>query len=187
MQKLVIASLLLVASAVSFVGAMEEGSLVKIKQSSLMAPASLGSIEVFHDQDGFHVMKDDERHDVKNYFVDPLLRKANKKTLKKFQKVGYLSVKQMSDGEFSLTANTRLLGGGVGGATAGFWIGRFVTQTIGYGIVAIVALPALAGGPFVYSGVVMGLAGTCAPLIESASNVVAIGTAVIGGTITGPV
>ncbi len=109
MQKFIMASLLLISSTVSFVGAMEQDSCIKIKQSSLMASQSLGNIEVFHDQGGFHVMQNDEQYDVKNYFVDPLLRKADKKTLKKFQKVGYLSVKQMSDGEFSLTAKTAAL------------------------------------------------------------------------------
>lgn len=113
MQKLCIASLLFLSSMVSLISAMEEDSFIKIKRSSLMAPQNLGNIELFHDHDGFHVViNDDERHNLKSYFVDPLLRKVDKKTLKKFQKVGYLSVKQMSNGEFSLTAKARGLGGG---------------------------------------------------------------------------
>lgn len=182
MKKVVIASLLFISSAVSFVGAMEESSFIKIKPSSLMASQSLGNIEVFHDHDGFHVMKDNECHDVKNYFVDPLLRKANKKTLKKFQKVGYLSVKQMSDGEFSLSAKTRGLGGGVGGATAGFWFGKALVYTVVYGGLYVVTLPIGSAANPVVSALAISLA---AP-IEAASNVVAVGTAIVGGTLTGP-
>jgi len=183
MQKFIMASLLVISSAVSFVGAMEESSCIKIKQSSLMAPQSLGSIEVYRDQDGFHVMQNDELYDVKSYNVDSLLRRADKKTLEKFQKVGYLSVKQMSDGEFSLTANTRLVGGGVLGATIGFWAAKVAVYTVAYGTIFIVTLPM---GSFANPATSALMVSLAAP-IEAASNVAAIGTAVIGGTITGPV
>lgn len=78
-------------------------------------------------------------------------------------------------------------GGGIGGATAGVFIGKFVTHfvaQVGIGVatagVAIVCPPAAV--PFFYAA-----EATIAPAVEVASNTVAIGCGVIGGVATGPV
>lgn len=78
-----------------------------------------------------------------------------------------------------------LIHNGVGGAAIGFWIGRFIGQTIGYGIAAIAALPAFVAGPIAYTAATAGMIGTISPLVESASHITGIAGGIIGGTITG--
>lgn len=179
--------LLLSMALISSSKAMEENNkILKLKEASVFSPSNLGKINIYHDNKGYHVVKGEEIFDIENHSLDPLLSTMKHKQLKKFQKVGYIDVKEISKNEFKLSSKVRGPGGGAGGATAGFWIGRFATQTVGYGIVAIAALPAMVGGPVAYSVAVAGLAGTCAPLIESASHAVAIGTAITVGVATGP-
>ena len=177
-------TLLLSIFAIFSTQAME--TAIQIKPSSLFSRTDVGEFELYHSNNGFTVVQDGEEFAVEQHAMDPVLRKMNTKQVEKFQNRGYIQVKKNDRNQFSLTSQVRARGGGAGGATAGFWIGRFAAQTVGYGIVAVAALPALAAGPFAYSVAVMGLAGTCAPMIESTSHAVAIGTAIILGTATGP-
>lgn len=75
---------------------------------------------------GFHVKQNREIYDVNRFDVDPLLRNANKKTLKKFQKFGYIGVKQFDNGKFSLNAHVRGLGGGPILAVTFYWVTKAV-------------------------------------------------------------
>lgn len=177
MKKILSLSFIMVSS----LSAMEGG--YKIKE--FFAQPDIGNVEIYKDSHGFSILKDGEYTQIKRYDIDPLIAKMSDEQLEKFQEVGYLALKKRGE-DYSIMAKTRGPGGGAGGATVGFWIGRFAAQTIGYGIVALVALPAIAGGPIAYSVAVAGLAGTCAPLIESASHVAAISTAIVAGVATGP-
>jgi len=86
--------------------------LLKLSDSSLMTPSRLGAIALFHGEKGFHVEKDNKHHEVKRYWVDPLLRGAKTKQLKAFLDNGYVFLDQMSDGEYTIKAKVRGLGGG---------------------------------------------------------------------------
>ena len=69
----------------------------------------------------------------------------------------YLLVTEMSDGEYCIRFKTRLLGGGLWGAAAGCWIGKFVASAVCHtaifavgGVVSFVATPE-AGGRLIAS------------------------------------
>jgi hypothetical protein len=96
---------------------------------------------------------------------------------------GYLVISQMSDGEYSIKAQSKLLGGGAFGAVGGFWAGKFLTHLtaqVAYlavaGVVSVVATPAVYGA----------LQKTCAVPVEIASNKVGFATGIMGGVATGP-
>lgn len=160
---------------------------LQIKQKQLSVPEKLGALSVRKSEHGFTVLKGNAEQQVHAHDIDPVLRSLSNAQLAKALQTNRIKVSQLSNNDYKLSLQGGLKGGGAGGANAGFWLGRFLGQTIGYGIVSIVSLPALAGGPLAYGAVVAGLAGTCAPLIESASHVTAISGAIIGGVATGPV
>jgi hypothetical protein len=125
--------------------------LIEISGQEVMIPSKLENIQLYKDDNGFHVIKNNKRYDIQNCFCDKLLRNISTKQLKKFlgrdkpqliiftpeeleqinydylieideedQKAlldnllssGYIAVSQMSDGEYTLQAYGRLLGGG---------------------------------------------------------------------------
>ena len=152
----------------------------KILMLSLMVAGSTQAAQfVCYDESGLHY--------IQPAFVDKLLRDIPDDQVEAALKYIAINPVKMDSGEYMLRAHVRGLGGGIGGANVGFWVGRFVGQTVGYGIVAIVALPAAAGGPAAYGVAVAGLSGTAFPLIEGLSNVTALGGAILGGASTGPV
>lgn len=161
---------------------------VQTAQSKIVCVSDhLGKVGILHCKSGFSVVEKDCIKPVQNCFVDKGLRGISKENLSKALACGYLSAQRMSDGEYTISHHVCGKGGGAGGATVGFWIGRFIGQTVGYGIVSIVSLPALVAGPIAYGAAVAGLAGTVAPLVESASQVTALAGAIIVGSSTGPV
>ncbi len=105
-------------------------ALEEIEKASVFAPSHLGKIALFHDEEGLHVLKDGERHQVKNHLLDWSLQNISKDSpkLKRFLKNGYIDVNQAENGEYLLEARDRLKGGGVFGA----WLG----STLGYGLVS---------------------------------------------------
>jgi hypothetical protein len=92
--------------------AMELDVAKSHRVQEIFVPERLGSLELYHNDKGFSIYHDNNKHDVKKYHVDPMLRNINKKQLKGFLKNGYLSVNQMDDGEYSLKAKGRINGGG---------------------------------------------------------------------------
>ena len=57
---------------------------IKFYGNEVFIPEKLGNIKLYKDSDGFHIFKDGEIYDVKNYFCDPLLRKMSDDQLVKF-------------------------------------------------------------------------------------------------------
>ena len=178
------------------VSASSYSKLLKLKDSSVHAPQRLGKVSLLHDEDGFYVLQNNKPHKVKNDWVDPILRTATNKRLESFQKSGYISVNQLDNGEFSLKANVRGLGGGPVTASMLYW----VTKAIGYGVpvalgttAAVAALPVSAG-----VGVASGATAGAGAAIKVAGGVVIKGmvgggiastggTAIVANTIIGTV
>lgn len=100
----------------------------------------------------------------------------------------YLRISQMSDGEYSIRLETRLLGGGFGGAWLGAFLGKAIVYTVGHGSIALISLAvSTVGTPAAGYLVGTALTGCFAPMIEVASNAgaMALGTTLM--VATGPV
>ena len=108
----------------------------KIKPESVFAPSKLGSVELYHGKKGFYVHQDNEKHAIKKYFTDPIVRNITKKQLHAFLEGGYLSLNQMEDGEFSLKAKGRINGGGPILGTAAYWVTKSLCYAVGFAAIA---------------------------------------------------
>ncbi|HEX2977886.1 MAG TPA: hypothetical protein VHO47_02090 [Candidatus Babeliales bacterium] len=150
---------------------------------SLLASHKLGAVQLEKDDKGFHILQNGKKTPVNSYDVDPLLRKMNCDQLKAFQKHGYVTGKKLSNGEYTIKAHVRGKGGGIGGASAGFYLGKFSVYFVGHGAILIAAACTGPAFPVTFKALEL----TLSPAIEAASNTVAIGCGVIGGTATGPV
>jgi hypothetical protein len=144
---------------------------VVIKPSSVFIPERLGSLQLHHNKDGFHVINDGQKHQIKKYFVDKTVRDINKEQLKAFLLNGYISVNQMNDGEYSLKANHRLNGGGPIFGTFAYWL----TKSLCYGAI----LAGVGTATVVTGGAVGGIVGGA-----TAGASVAVGTTIVATTST---
>jgi hypothetical protein len=152
---------------------------IVIKSSSIQAPHHLGKLSIFHDDNkGFHVLKDGKKHDVKNYNLDKALQKVKSEKLKKFQKIGFFSINQLENGEF--TVKTHVRGKGGGPVLAGFCY--WMTKALGYGVpvalgtgAVIATLPVSAG-----AGVASGATAGAGTIIKIGSSVAIKG--MVGGS-----
>ncbi len=156
-----------------------------INSSSVVSSQSLGEVKLFHNEEGFHVLHNNEIHHVQPAFTDLIVRKATTLQMKDFQKAdkGYLHVTQMANRQFEIKVMDRLPGGGVGGAVIGFYAGRFITYFVGHG--AIIAVSFLSGplAPATFAG----LEACFAPHIELTAQAASLAGGILGAVITGPV
>ena len=151
--------------------AMEQsyGKITQIKASSLFAPNEIGKVDLFHDDEGYHVVQDDEVYTVNKHSVDPLLRSLKHKQLKKFQKCGYIHVKKNQDNEFSLVSKIR----GNGGGPYFGWILYTLTKSFCYGA----ATAAVGAGVAATTPVLLGAGAS----VAGGAGATLVGSA-IGGT-----
>jgi hypothetical protein len=167
MYKLLIVGLL-TSSALAM-----NSEIVKINKSAFMAPRSLVDISLIHENNNFFVEKDGIRQPIQKAFTSPLLR-----TIKPTQLValhengGYLKLKQMSDGEYSLDVLARINGGGPVAGQIAYWI----TKTLCYGTTAAATTAAVVA----IGGTAGEAALVTAGVILSTSSIPAV-----GGTIEG--
>ena len=130
-------------------------SLLEVQENSTFVPQHLGKVRVTHDEQGFHVIKDDTKYDVKKYFVDSSVRDLTSEQLSKFLKVGYLSVGKIEDQDFSLKAHVRGPGGGpLLGVVAGLGtvvgiVGSAATGNVPAFFALIYGAPAIIGGAII--------------------------------------
>ncbi len=142
-------------------------SLLNIDRSSLMVPERLGKLSLVHDEEGFHIVKGDEVHPIKKYWVDKKIRNMKREQLSAFLAGGYLAVSQFNDGDYKIEAKTRGLGGG---PVLG-WILYTVTKGTCYGTAA-----AAIGGAVVATGGALAGAGSVLAASASAGTIAAAGT-----------
>lgn len=165
-----------------------DNSQMRVSKSSLQVSHKLGALALARDNNGFHVFEGNKKTTIKPYDVDPMLRTMNPEQFKEFQKVGYLTLKQLSNKDYKLNAHVRGNGGGAIGAQVGFWTGKFGTQAACYGaIAAVTAAVSAVATPAVGSVVGTALTNTLFVPIEALSNTVGLGTGILLATATGPV
>lgn len=149
---------------------------------------SLSNDRLFHDGSSFMVQRLGKTHQVPVYNVNRDIRSQDIATLVKLQEHGYFDVQRSVEGnEVRINFQPRLKAGGVGGANAGFWTGRFLGYGLVYGLTAIACLPALAAGPATYAVVFKAASLTVAPVAEAAATTLSVAGGVAGGVATGPV
>ncbi len=103
----------------------------------ILAPNEWGHMKLNRYEDRYSLSINNEERDLPAYMVSKPLRQMNPQQLAGFLQNNYLTLKQCSDGEFSLEEHGRLHGGGPGGGVAG-WVGGYLAgQTIGYGVITL--------------------------------------------------
>jgi len=165
-----------------------DAKTIEIQETSVLSPSSLGEIKVFHDEDGFSVEQDGEMFFVEKCWIDSSLQDISSEELEEYLTSGKIFVNQMEDGEFSLRTRLFLKGGGAGGATFGFWLGRAIvygTVAVASTVATVVAAPVV--GTVAAGAAVTAAVATVAPVIEGAAQVASLAGGILGGTATGPV
>jgi hypothetical protein len=146
------------------------------------------AVELFYDKEGFIVQKGDKAKRVNSYDTDALFRNTTLENVGKFSALNKFVVKELDNGDYIISPQMGLNGGGPGGASAGFFTGKFLVHLVAQtGIVIISAGAALVGGPAAGIAVGVALEKTVAPAVEVASNVVGLAGGILGGVATGPV
>lgn len=136
----------------------------------------------------FYILKNGGFYQLYPQDLDSSLRKMNAKIFSKFlENGGYVQINKNKN-NYKVTSHLRLRGGGVGGATAGFWTGKFAVHLAFHGSVAVVAGAAsIIGTPAAGIAVAAALESTFGGPVEVASNIVGTASAIAAGTATGPV
>jgi len=73
---------------------------IEVEKNNLFVPSRLGEIKLFHDENGFYILKNDEIHDIQNCFVDKELRNISNNKLAKFLGQGDSEIQRLSPEEF---------------------------------------------------------------------------------------
>ena len=113
---------------------------VQTQHSPVFIPQHLGKIGLGYENGKFHIEKKGKRIEVKNYDVDPMLRKMNQEQLSKFLAVGSIAVNRMGNKDYTLKAKVRGDGGGPILGQIGYWAFKSVCYgTMAAGTGAVVA------------------------------------------------
>jgi hypothetical protein len=139
--------------------------------------------KLFYNKDGFFVSDEYGIHQIKPYEIDKIFHGKRVNQIIRYLLNGKFYLSRYQEGEYKISSHGSLNGGGIGGATAGFYIGKALTHVVGHGAIQLVAI---CTGPG-YFVTVTALEGILAVPIETASNVVGLGTGILGGTASGPV
>ena len=142
---------------------------LRVPEHSVFVPKKLGGVDLYHDDAGFHIVKDDKVLPIQKCFIDSPIRNMTKKQLHNYQRYSYFALNQMNEGEYTLKAKHRLQGAGPILGTIAYW----VTKTLCY-------TTAIAGT----GAIVVGTGGAAATgLAMATSGIVAGGGVAIGGAI----
>ncbi len=164
--------------------------LAQALASSCHIPQRLGKVGLGYKDGDFYSFTEKGLRKVQRADVAKPLRGIEPDNLKKLLKVCTLSINKCGAEDYSIKAYPRMHGGGLGGAKAGFWIGKALGYGIVFGGVALVCSPLLlipGAGPPAYATAVKTGWATTAPLAEGLSTSMAVGVGIAGAVATGPV
>ena len=160
----------------------------RIRNEAIIACNNLGKVKVYHDDGTFKVKHNKAVSTVASHDTDSSLRKLNSDQLHVFLEKGAIKVKQLNNGDFTINAYNRGLGGGAGGAFVGAAIGKFTVHFVSQlAIGTATAGVFIVAGPIVAASFASAAEATAFPFIEAASVTVALAGGIAGGVATGPV
>ena len=144
---------------------------------------------IMRDDTGYKVFDKGRWAKVHNYDIDPTLRKMDAGQLLKFLAAGCkIRASRYSNGDYILRAFVPGKGGGQGGFTVGFWIGKTLVHGAFHSVVIITAgAVSLVATPAVGAVVASTMESTMLPFVEATSNVIGLGCAIGLAVETGPV
>lgn len=146
-------------------------------------------LTLVHENNNFRVESEEGSFPIQRCYMDKELRGISPDKLAKFATAGaYLQLNKFENSsDYTLRLNGRLNGGGLLGANAGFYTGKFLVNLAGHGTIVIISAgTAIVGGPAAGLAMAAALEKTFALPIEAASNVVGLGTGIAGAVVTGP-
>lgn len=154
-----------------------------LKQLALVNPTcvqkshTIKNAQLFTHGENFVVAQDNKLSLIKNHDIDPLLKKFGSKNLDRFLKHGYLSLNQCDNGDYTLKANVRGIGGGPITGAFLYWL----TKSVCYGTAAVAATGAVATTGLAAVGAATAVAGVAGGVV--AGGTIAVGTTVGGAAI----
>lgn len=171
-------------------GVEKEGLFTEVKTrgNPIFASVSLGPVGFAYIDSKYYVIRDDESFCVENHNVSKTIRNITNEQLAQFlAKGGYLSISQLDDGSFVITAKMRGFGGGAFGAWAGAILGKAAVSVVGHGTIYLISTGVGVLCP--PAGIATGIALTSVlgPAIEAASLTGALAVGMTGAVLTGPV
>ncbi|MCK5633219.1 hypothetical protein KAH94_05685 [bacterium] len=141
---------------------------VQIPDSSVLTPSSIDKVQLFHDENGFYIIQNNETYSIEDCWTPPVLQNISSEKLETFLASAKIAVSQMDNGEFSL--RTKLCLKGSGPVLSGIFYGA--TKAVAYGAML---------GAAAYAVATTG--GTVAPLVVAgAGEVLALTGAATTGT-----
>jgi hypothetical protein len=161
----------------------QEDMLLAVSSEKIVSRNIKEPVNVLHDKDGFTVVHNAQFTRVKEYDVVPELRKMDLEKAAKVLSATQLRVSRLNNGEFTIARHGELKGGGAGGATFGFWLGKAGTYVVGHGIILLASGLTGWNAPATF----LSLEAKLAVPIEVASNKVALGLGATMMVATGPV
>jgi hypothetical protein len=152
-------------------------------------------VTLLHMNKSFFVREGDKVTPVLSHCIDKELRSKTVDQVAQVLNGSTVTITQRPNGQYVLSCRPQLMGGGIGGAKAGFFFGGLAVRLLGHGFIfvtaTIAAIPAAAGGPLaaagVFSSVTISMEGSMGPHIEAAAKAASIGCGVLGAVATGPV
>lgn len=159
-------------------------SMQRLGQTPLITSSKLEETLLMHVNKKFFIRHKGSTQLVQSAWVDKNLRNLTTLQLANYLKHGnMLDVNKADDGSFSIKEHIKAPGGGLGGATFGFYAGKFAVHFVGHGAMLIAAALTGPAAPATY----LALEATFALPLEAASNVVAVGASIATAVATGPV
>jgi len=154
----------------------------KQRVESIFVPTGLGKVKLYHDKKGFYVFHNNKMNAVQSCFMNENIRNMTPQQVKALQKIGYFSINQSGNREFSLEFNERVRGGGPLFGGFMYWL----TKSLCYGT----AVAAVGTTVVVTGGAVAGAATAVAANTVVGSVMLTAGTSTVGtviGTTAGTV
>lgn len=150
--------------------------LLAKKDKGLFVPHKLGYLDLARTDEGYDIIKDDFRHKVNNYDIDPLLKKLDKKKLAAFlaMNAGHIEVSQLSNVYYKLKIKVH---GDGGFLLTGVTVYNTVKYTgyIAYGVGSV--------GAITGALVTAGPAGTCAAYAGSIAALPTVAAGIESGAL----